>query len=111
MIEPLTQNEIEGADDVAAASEKDPHGLDQHQAGSSARQVGGDHYKRMKIQPWEFCEATQTPEQFTGYLLATAQIYLMRFNTVGVPGKGGIGDVEKAHHTLERLIEHLKAGK
>lgn len=32
MIEPLTQNEIEGADDVAAASEKDPHGLDQHQA-------------------------------------------------------------------------------
>lgn len=34
MIEPLTQNEIEGADDVAAASEKDPHGLDQHQAGA-----------------------------------------------------------------------------
>lgn len=32
MIEPLTQNEIEGAGDVAAASEKDPHGLDQHQA-------------------------------------------------------------------------------
>ena len=34
MIEPLTQNEIEGADDVAAASEKDPNGLDQHQAGA-----------------------------------------------------------------------------
>lgn len=32
--EPLTQNEIDGADDVAAASEKDPHGLDQHQSGA-----------------------------------------------------------------------------
>lgn len=98
MIEPLTQNEIEGADDVAAASARNT-------------QVGGDHYKRMKLQPWDVCEATQTSEQFTGHLLATAQAYIMRFNTVGVPGKGGLQDVKKAHHTLARLIEHLEGRK
>lgn len=72
---------------------------------ASARQVGGDHYQAMPVQPWEALEAWLTPEQFSGFLLGTAIAYLARFNAEA-PAKGGLVDLEKAMHTLERLIEH-----
>ena len=31
-------------------------------------QVGGTHYKDMKIQPWEVMEAVLTQEEFIGFL-------------------------------------------
>lgn len=68
------------------------------------RQVGGDHYKKMKIQPWAADEAWLTHEQFVGHLLGSAIDYLARFNA-DAPGKGGIRDIEKAKHCLEKLIE------
>lgn len=69
------------------------------------RQVGGDHYKTMAVEPWKALEAWMTTEQFHGFLLGSAIAYLARFNTSGVPGKGGITDVEKARHYLDKLIE------
>ena len=68
------------------------------------RQEGGDHYKKMSIQPWEAMEAWATDEQFSGYLLLTAIAYLARVNSVGV-GKGGKVDVKKAIHFLEKWVE------
>ena len=68
------------------------------------RQEGGDHYKKMSIQPWEAMEAWATDEQFSGYLLLTAIAYLARVNSVGV-GKGGKADVKKAIHFLEKWVE------
>lgn len=70
-----------------------------------ATQEGGDHYKSMKIQPWELFESALTQEQHIGYLLATAQAYLMRYNATGHPEKGGLQDIKKAIHTLQRLVE------
>ena len=67
-------------------------------------QVGGDHYASMAVQPWEALQAWQTYEQFSGYLLGTAQAYLARFNATA-PGKGGRLDVEKAVHTLQKWLE------
>ena len=72
---------------------------------ADAVQVGGDHYKQMAVQPWAAMEAWMTHEQFCGYLLGTALAYLARVNVEGADGKGGIRDIQKAAHVLQKLIE------
>lgn len=68
-------------------------------------QEGGNHYKAMKIQPWDAMEAWLTPSQFRGFLLGSAIAYLARVNTKGVEGKGGVQDIKKANHYLTKLVE------
>ena len=63
-------------------------------------QVGGDHYKNMGVQPWKAMESWMTPEQFAGFLRGNAIKYLARCDA-----KGGIDDVKKAKHYIEKLIE------
>lgn len=67
-------------------------------------QEGGDHYRTMGLQPWEAFEHWLTPEQHKGYLLGTALAYLARYNSAG-EGKGGMVDVKKARHCLQRMEE------
>lgn len=74
------------------------------------RQVGGDHYKRMKVQPWAALDDWLTSDQKIGHYLGSAVAYLARFNSTS-PGKGGLQDVEKAKHCLEKLIDTLKKEK
>ena len=62
-------------------------------------QVGGNHYKKFKIQPAEFCYKNEIP-----YLEATAIKYLCRWKD-----KGGIQDLEKAKHFIDLLIEFQDA--
>ena len=59
------------------------------------KQVGGDHYKKFKIQPAEFCYKNNIP-----YLEATAIKYLCRWKD-----KGGLQDLDKAIHFIELLKE------
>lgn len=66
-------------------------------------QYGGDHYRNKAIQPWDAMRAWMTHEQFEGYLRGAALKYLARY-----PDKGGLEDVRKAKHYIERLIEHLE---
>ena len=68
-------------------------------------QEGGNHYKEMKIQPWDAMEAWLSPNQFRGFLLGSAIAYLARVNTKGVEGKGGVQDIKKARHYLDKIIE------
>jgi len=75
---------------------------------SPRRQVGGDHYLNLHIQPWDAMGAWLTEEQFIGYLLGSAIAYLGRFNA-GCLNKGGLFDAEKAAHYLEKLIDVLRA--
>lgn len=57
-------------------------------------QVGGDHYKKLKIQPMEYSMANKLdPCQHTIIK------YVTRFRD-----KGGITDLRKAMHVLEMLI-------
>lgn len=67
------------------------------------RQVGGDHYRTLRIQPWDAMEAWLTPEEFRGYLRGTAIAYLARAGRKGDARE----DVAKAVHTLERLLETI----
>lgn len=63
-------------------------------------QIGGDHYKGMEVQPWAAMESWMTPEQFAGFLRGNAIKYLARCDV-----KGGIDDVKKARHYIDKLVE------
>jgi hypothetical protein len=66
------------------------------------RQIGGDHYKKLAVQPWDALKAWLTPDEFRGFMKGTAIVYLARERD-----KGGALDIGKAQHTLEKLIEEL----
>ena len=58
------------------------------------KQVGGSHYKT-KIEPWD-----AITDWGLGYLDGSAVKYLSRWHK-----KGGVQDLEKAVHFLQKLIE------
>jgi hypothetical protein len=62
-------------------------------------QIGGTHYAKA-IQPWDAMQAWMSAEQFKGFLRGNAIKYLARCDD-----KGGLEDLEKARHYLDRLIE------
>lgn len=58
-------------------------------------QIGGDHYKNMKIQPAEYITKNQI-----GFLEGLAIKYVSRYDH-----KGGKQDLEKAIHSIQLLIQ------
>ena len=58
-------------------------------------QVGGDHYKKNAIQPWDYITSNQL-----GYLEGNIVKYVSRWKD-----KGGRQDLEKAKHYLDKLLE------
>jgi hypothetical protein len=63
-------------------------------------QIGGDHYTSKAIQPWEAMEAWMSKEAFEGFLTGNSLKYLARWKD-----KGGVDDLRKAKHYIEKLIE------
>lgn len=59
------------------------------------KQHGGTHYKSLAIEPWDYIEANQIP-----FLEGSAIKYLTRWRE-----KGGIADLKKAIHFIEKRIE------
>lgn len=67
----------------------------------SSYQVGGDHYTRLAVQPWDAMQSWLTAEEFAGYLRGNAIKYLAR-------DKGArVEDLRKARHYIDKLIEVL----
>ena len=62
---------------------------------ASSKQVGGDHYAVMKIQPIEFIMANQL-----GFCEGNVIKYLCRYKR-----KNGLEDLKKARQYLDFLIE------
>jgi hypothetical protein len=58
-------------------------------------QVGGDHYRSKKIQPWDAIVAWDC-----GFLDGNVIKYVARYRA-----KGGVEDLKKARHYLDKLIE------
>lgn len=58
-------------------------------------QVGGTHYKSKGIQPWDFIAANEL-----GYFEGNVVKYVSRWRD-----KGGVDDLRKAAHYLQKLIE------
>ena len=63
-------------------------------------QIGGDHYKKLKIQPMRY-----SMENKLDPLQHTAIKYLTRFRD-----KGGVQDLEKAKHCIDMLIQFELTG-
>ena len=63
------------------------------------KQVGGNHYKKYKIQPVEFIVKNNI-----GFCEGNIIKYILRFKE-----KGGVQDLEKAKHYIELLIDSTKS--
>lgn len=68
------------------------------------KQVGGEHYKTKSIQPWDAMQAWMTHEQFCGFLQGNVIKYVARHQD-----KGGIEDLKKAMHYLEKLVDVMES--
>ncbi len=66
------------------------------------RQIGGKHYQK-EIQPWDAMEAWMSREAFVGYLQGNVIKYISRWKD-----KGGVQDIRKAQHYLEKMINILE---
>ena len=66
---------------------------------SLKKQIGGNHYKKYKIQPIEFILKNNI-----GFCEANIIKYVLRFKE-----KGGVQDLEKAKHYIELLIDSTKS--
>lgn len=64
------------------------------------RQVGGSHYTSKAIQPWDAMQAWMSEEEFAGFLRGNVIKYVARCSD-----KGGVEDLQKARHYLDKLIE------
>lgn len=58
-------------------------------------QIGGNHYKQQVIEPWDYIVANDIP-----FLEGSIIKYVSRWKR-----KGGVADLEKARHFLQKLIE------
>jgi hypothetical protein len=76
---------------------KEREGIDRIGAAIRAneQQVGGAHYAVKAIQPWDYIIANNL-----GYLEGNVVKYVSRWKD-----KGGIEDLKKAQHYLQKLIE------
>lgn len=68
---------------------------------ASSTQIGGDHYTKLPIQPFQYSMANGLDP-----LQHTVVKYVTRFRD-----KGGIQDLRKAIHCLEMLIEFEERAK
>lgn len=62
---------------------------------ANAVQHGGQHYKALRIEPWDYIVANDI-----GFLEGNAIKYLTRWKE-----KGGVVDLLKARHYVDKLIE------
>ena len=80
---------IESSTDVIAFRTQEQH------MKANDIQVAGDHYKKLPIQAWDFIAANNI-----GFFEGNAIKYLTRWRD-----KGGVEDLRKAKHYIEKLIE------
>jgi hypothetical protein len=66
---------------------------------ASSTQVGGGHYVKQAIQTWDYIAANGI-----GYFEGNVIKYVSRWKD-----KGGVQDLEKARHYLDKLIELHRA--
>ena len=69
---------------------------------ANQKQFGGDHYKRMGIEPWDVVD-TWPLEQRIGYYRGGALKYIMRMGSKDQDPQ----EIEKGKHYMEKLLEIL----
>lgn len=69
---------------------------------ASDRQVGGEHYKNMGVEPWDVVD-TWPREQRIGYYRGSALKYLMRMGSKDMSAQ----EIAKGQHYMQKLLEVL----
>lgn len=70
---------------------------------ANSHQIGGDHYKKMDVQPWDVIDYGPK-QQAIGFYRYNALKYVMRAGEKGDFKE----DIAKAHHYLQKLLEILE---
>jgi|TARA_R110000787_G_scaffold275787_1_gene384537 hypothetical protein len=78
------------AEEEAKSTRKKPQAANQ-------RQVGGQHYVALSVEPWAAIEAWMTNEEFVGFLKGNIIKYLAR--------EKNTNDLDKAGHYMQKLLE------
>lgn len=73
---------------------------------ANARQVGGDHYKEMGIEPWDVVDTWPLEQRIGAYRFGLLK-YTMRMGRKG----STVEDANKAHHYAQKLIEVFGDGE
>jgi hypothetical protein len=63
------------------------------------KQVGGNHYKDKKLQPWDIIDALDL-----NFYEGNALKYLIRYKE-----KNGVEDLKKSIHYIEKIIEDVSS--
>lgn len=79
-----------------------PTGLKPRVKAANSMQVGGDHYKKMDVQPWDVIDHGPR-QQAIGFYRYNGLKYIMRAGEKGDFKE----DIQKAHHYLQKLLELL----
>lgn len=69
------------------------------------KQVGGNHYKDMKVQTWDVVDSWPA-QQRIGYYRGNALKYIMRMGSKDAC----VQEIQKAIHYLEKLVDTLNEG-
>ena len=85
-----TPKEVFIAEEEAKSTGKKPQAANQ-------RQVGGQHYVGLSVEPWAAMEAWMTNEEFVGFLKGNIIKYLAR--------EKNANDLDKAGHYMQKLLE------
>ncbi len=62
---------------------------------ANEQQIGGNHYRKMAIQPWDYIAANNL-----GFFEGNIVRYVSRWRA-----KNGVEDLRKAKHMIDKLIE------
>jgi len=89
-------------DPAQEAKYKEELGAENERRQASSRQVAGNHYKKMDIQPWDVVDYGPK-QQAIGFYRYNALKYVMRAGEKGDFKE----DIAKAQHYLEKLLEIL----
>jgi len=68
---------------------------------ADARQVGGDHYKTLDVEPWEAMKYLLTEDEFIGFLKGNIIKYSIRQGRKA----GSNDDGQKCLHYIQKLKE------
>tara|TARA_R110000772_G_scaffold123912_3_gene230322 strand:+ start:5327 stop:5671 length:345 start_codon:yes stop_codon:yes gene_type:complete len=111
MAEPKTLQELI-RDSLTRSSEEDMKAiyrentrrieLERSEATASKRQEGGDHYKKMGVEPWDVVD-TWPIEQRIGYYRGGALKYIMRMGSKDE----SLQEIRKGQHYIQKLLEVL----
>lgn len=69
---------------------------------ANTKQIGGNHYRAMSVQPWDVVD-TWPIEQRIGYYRGGALKYLMRMGSKDESAQ----EIGKGKHYMEKLLEVL----